>query len=84
MKSASWASFQSALSSEARAGGERDDGEIDAANLAAQQKRFDEEVYRCQFCGKEALAREWKQDGNECPSCGQLYDYLLAQDEDDS
>jgi hypothetical protein len=83
MKPGSWASFQSALPPEARAGGEPDDG-IDKSVLAAQQIEHDGEVYRCQFCGKEALAKEWNQDGNECPACGRMYDWILAQDEDDS
>lgn len=39
------------------------------------------EVWRCQFCEKEAPAPAWKD--NKCPHCAQEYDCILAQEGDD-
>lgn len=44
-----------------------------------QQPRLVE--YRCQFCGAETPARDWKQD--KCPKCGRAYDAILAQDSEE-
>lgn len=38
-------------------------------------------TYRCQFCGKESRASEWKKD--KCPKCGREYNAILAQDEEE-
>lgn len=37
--------------------------------------------YRCQFCGEESPAKEWKND--VCPECGRKYDCILAQDSEE-
>lgn len=39
--------------------------------------------YRCQFCGKYSPKRDWGEKGSKCPNCGRLYDYQLAQDEEE-
>ena len=39
--------------------------------------------YRCQFCHEASPVTEWKGDGADCPKCGQKYDAILVQDEDD-
>jgi Zn finger protein HypA/HybF involved in hydrogenase expression len=39
------------------------------------------DTYRCQFCGKESPARQWKQD--KCPRCKRKYDVLMAQDSEE-
>ena len=39
------------------------------------------EEWRCQFCEKLSLAKNWKDD--RCPECGNKYDALLAQEGDD-
>ena len=36
--------------------------------------------YICQFCGVESPVRDWRERSQECPFCGELYVYLLAQD----
>lgn len=38
-------------------------------------------LYRCQFCEKESPASEWAD--NKCPLCGEEYDWVLAQDEEE-
>jgi len=38
--------------------------------------------YRCQFCGTMSPVKDWKQGGNECPHCGRLYDWMIAQEEE--
>ncbi len=42
-----------------------------------------EETYRCQFCGTYSPAMEWDLNNNCCPDCGEKYDPLLAQEEED-
>ena len=37
-------------------------------------------TYRCQFCGKWSLRKEWKNKGQTCPKCERDYDWRLAQD----
>ena len=39
--------------------------------------------YRCQFCGETSPVKKWKSSGEECPKCGRIYDYMLAQEGDD-
>lgn len=41
------------------------------------------EEYRCQFCEQCSPASEWKNE-DTCPRCGCKYDWMLAQDDDDS
>jgi hypothetical protein len=40
-----------------------------------------EEIWRCQFCEKDARAVLWFED--VCPHCFSVYDYILAQEGDD-
>jgi Zn finger protein HypA/HybF involved in hydrogenase expression len=41
------------------------------------------EMYRCQFCGQESQAKEWKARKDKCPKCGREYDAMLAQETED-
>lgn len=41
----------------------------------------DNYTVRCQFCGKESDATDWKR--NKCPHCKREYDAMLAQEMDD-
>lgn len=39
--------------------------------------------YRCQFCGRLSLRRDWKDRYDTCPKCGEKYDWRLAQDSEE-
>jgi hypothetical protein len=39
------------------------------------------DTYICQFCGEESPEAEW--NGDECPRCGEMYDWMLAQDSEE-
>jgi len=39
-------------------------------------------MYRCQFCGEESRASEWKKLKDCCPKCKRAYDWMIAQDEE--
>ena len=41
------------------------------------------EMYRCQFCGQDSPARQWKKLKDKCPKCGEEYNVLLAQDSEE-
>lgn len=41
------------------------------------------QTYRCQFCGEESRASEWKRLKDKCPKCKRPYDPILAQDEEE-
>lgn len=41
-------------------------------------------LIKCQFCPYKGRIKTWLNKGNTCPACGRDYDYLLAQEMDDS
>jgi rubrerythrin len=49
-------------------------------NKSKMQKKK-EDVYTCQFCGKDSPTTDWKDD--KCPKCGKAYNAILAQEGDD-
>ena len=44
-------------------------------------KKLKDEIYLCQFCGKESPSKDWITD--KCPKCKKKYDVLLAQDSEE-
>ncbi len=41
-------------------------------------------TYRCQFCGKDSAVSDWNAENDHCPKCARAYDWLAAQDWEDS
>jgi len=62
---------------------ERD--QLYAAGAAAQVdvEGLSVRSYKCQFCGQDSPADEWRHGGQTCPKCGRDYSWLLAQDSEE-
>jgi rubrerythrin len=40
-----------------------------------------EEYYRCQYCGGQFPAKQWKENDDQCPDCGRKYNAIQVQDD---